>query len=251
MADAIATLSAHVDGYKCSEDAVRAIKAPEATATWNPISHGTLIDLVAQELDKRDMRIESKDFAMVGKGGEQMFSAFTLRSDRNKDFTLALGLRNSINKTLPAGLCAGSRVFVCDNLAFSSLIVLGRKHTTNIERDLPMLISSALDKFNTGFADQEAQFNKWKSIQVSDEAASRIILNMAEKGLVPTPRVITVRNEFRKPRFKEFDGQTAWGLYNAATTVLRWDRKEINPIRHSDDLLGIHEMMATEFAERN
>lgn len=242
-----ATLIAHVDGYTCTEDAVRAIEAPAATKTWNPISHGRLIDLVSEELDARKLVVEKREFAMVGKHGEQMFATFTLRSDRNKDFTLALGLRNSINKTLPAGLCAGSRVFVCDNLAFSAQVVLGRKHTPMIEQDLPVRIREALNRFNDVYESQDQIFAKWKTIPINIEKASDAILRMAEAGHIPTPRVLTVRNEFIKPRFDEFKGQTAWSLYNAATTVLRHDRKEINPGRNADDLLGIHEMMAAEF----
>ena len=55
-----------------------------------------------------------------------------------------LGLRNSHDKTFPAGIVAGSAVFICDNLAFSGEVKLARKHTTHITRDLPRLVQSAV-----------------------------------------------------------------------------------------------------------
>lgn len=39
-----------------------------------------------------------------------------------------LGLRNSPDKMFPAGIVAGASVFVCDNLSFSGVINLARKH---------------------------------------------------------------------------------------------------------------------------
>jgi len=244
---ASATLSAHAGGYTCTEDAVRAVVIPNGTKTWCPIGHNVLIDLIGAELDKRGLIVEERQYAMVD-AGAQMFGTYTLRADRNKDFTLALGIRNSINKTLPAGMCAGSRVFVCDNLAFSAAVTLGRKHTMNIMEDLPLRISETLEKFKSSYEDQENLFNHWKGTAVGMDRASNVIMSMAEAGHIPTPMTLRVRQEFRAPRFAEFNGQTAWSLYNAATTLLRHDRKEINPIRHSEDLLGIHQMMAAEFS---
>lgn len=245
-----ATLSAHAGGYKCSEDAVRAIKAPEATKTWHPIPHGDLLDMVLEKMSGRGLKVETKEFALANDGA-QMFSVFNLSQQGNKDFTLALGLRNSIDKTLPAGLCAGSRVFVCDNLAFSAQVVLGRKHTTNILRDLPQLVDGALNDLKVFYGDQDVLFQKWKEHTITVERASDVIMRMAEAKNIPSHNMLDVRKEFITPRFKEFDGQTVWGLYNAATTVMRHDRKEINPVRATDQLLGIHETLKREFALAN
>lgn len=243
---ATATLSTHAGGYKCSEDAVRKVQAPEATKSWHPISHGTLLDMVLQKMGERGLRVEHKEFALAD-DGNQMFSVFNLTQDGNKDFTLALGLRNSINKTLPAGLCAGSRVFVCDNLAFSAQVTLGRKHTTNIMRDLPHLVSDALDNLKVFYGDQDVLFQKWKQHTITVERASDVIMRMAEAKNIPSHNMLDVRKEFITPRFKEFEGGTVWGLYNAATTIMRHERKEINPIRATDQLLGIHETLKREF----
>ena len=55
----------------------------------------------------------------------------------SEDYCWVLGLRNSHDKTFPAGIVAGASVFVCDNLSFSGEIKFARKHTRFIVRDLP------------------------------------------------------------------------------------------------------------------
>jgi len=65
------------------------------------------------------------------------------------DYALAIGLRNSYDRSLSASLTAGSRVFVCDNLAFSGEADAARKHTVNIFRDLPDLIYRMLSKVSS------------------------------------------------------------------------------------------------------
>src|SRR5881397_1045647 len=47
------------------------------------------------------------------------------------------GLRNSHDKRFPIGISVGSRVFVCDNLAFIGDHVIKRKHTANAKTALP------------------------------------------------------------------------------------------------------------------
>jgi len=57
------------------------------------------------------------------------------------DYTDAVGLRNSHDKSFPIGIAFGSRVFVCDNLAFIGDQVIRRKHTVKAKREFaPILL---------------------------------------------------------------------------------------------------------------
>jgi hypothetical protein len=51
---------------------------------------------------------------------------------------------NSHDKTFPAGIIAGSCVFICVNLAFSGKVKLARKHTIYITSDLPRLVQGVV-----------------------------------------------------------------------------------------------------------
>ena len=59
------------------------------------------------------------------------------------DYAFVVGLRNSHDQSFPASLVIGSAVFVCDNLAFSGEVVLARRHTRFIVRDLPEMVDRA------------------------------------------------------------------------------------------------------------
>src|ERR1041384_4160845 len=62
------------------------------------------------------------------------------------DLASVLGVRNSYDRSLAVGLTLGSRVFCCDNLAFSGEVTMHRKHTLNVFRDLPDLIYRMLSQ---------------------------------------------------------------------------------------------------------
>ena len=62
----------------------------------------------------------------------------------DEDYCWVLGLRNSHDKTFPAGIVAGAQLFICDNLSFSGEVKFARKHTSHIVRDLPQITSRAI-----------------------------------------------------------------------------------------------------------
>jgi hypothetical protein len=71
------------------------------------------------------------------------------------DYCRVLGLRNNHDKTFPTGIVAGTSVFVCDNLSFSSEIKFTRKHTRFIVRDLPQLVSRSIGLLLAKWHDQD------------------------------------------------------------------------------------------------
>lgn len=247
------SLIVHSDGYKCSLADVRAIKSPKFTDSWAPISHGNLIDMVKERMKNLKITIEGKGEFALAKDGAQMFATFDLRSEERKDFTLALGLRNSINKSLAAGICCGSKVFVCDNLAFSSDIVFGHRHNANIIEALPAIIDSALNKFTDDGKIQEKLFDKMKKIEVPIEVAMSVIEDLSDRKAVQKLNRFDILKEFMTPRFEEFKklDRSAWTLMNAFTTYCRHDRRDIDPLKAQDNLLDIHKVITDKFALAN
>lgn len=243
-----ACLVAHAGTYKVDEDTVRAVVPPVRTETWHPISHRMLLDEVLGALTERGLVIDRREFSL-SRDKHQLFSIFTMRGNDAiaKDFSLALGLRNSTNKTLPAGIVSGARVFVCDNLALTGDIVIKRKHTSGIEEALPGLIRSALDQWVLKAQEQATVFNRWKTIEIDSKVATDVIVRSAEAGALPQAGILPVRREFLNPRHAEFAGNTVWGLYNAYTQYLTHDRVERAPIRSQRDFLNVHQIMAKEF----
>src|SRR5207245_7555427 len=72
-----------------------------------------------------------------------LFGVLQLAYGETGDGIAALGLRTGNNKTMSLQICAGYRVFVCDNLAFrGDLIALKRKHTSglNLKEELTLSV---------------------------------------------------------------------------------------------------------------
>ncbi len=241
-----ATLSAHAGARKVSKEEACAILAPEKTKTWNPISHRYFIDLVEDKMKLHGWLIDKSEFALNCED-QQMFGVYNLRAEKGADHTLALGIRNSTNKTLPAGLACGSRVFVCDNLAFSAELVVTRKHKTNIEVHLPSEVEAALIKFRSEANNQEKEFGWWKSLAINVPQATDIICQAVEKKVLAPRAIMDVRGEFVDPRFPEFNTQTAWSLFNAFTTYHRHIRTEVAPAMQHADLMKTTEFIREVF----
>jgi hypothetical protein len=241
------TLIAHSGAYKCNLDTVREVQSPEFTDSWHPISHGSLVDILMGSLDAGGYKVEKEDYAL-SKDRNQMFATYDLKRQDNGDFALALGLRNSIDKTLSAGLCCGSRVFVCDNLAFSSDIVFTQRHTAEILEKMPLIVQNALGRFSTDSQKQETLFNRMKKVEIPITDAIDTIVEMGEKHkILPVTKSHVVIKEFVNPRFAEFRGQTVWSLLNACTTFCRHDRRDVEPRRNQESLLGIHRVITEKF----
>ena len=139
-------------------------------------------------------------------------------NDRN-DFTRALGVRNSHDKSLAVGIAAGESVACCSNLLFSAQIVIHRRHTSGIE--LESLVGGVFDRLEESFIRLEKNADGLKLKAISIDDARRIIVVAAEMKAIPSCDILPVLDEFRHPRHEEFKERTRWSLLNAFTETAK------------------------------
>src|SRR5205823_2581486 len=125
---ATSSLITHCGARQVERADLDKIEAPPATGTWFPVKHATVIDTVSQALTAAGFEIKAAKYAL-SRGDARLFSTMDLGTSLGSGVNLAVGVRNSTDKSLPLGFIAGSRVFVCDNLAFRSELLVRRKHT--------------------------------------------------------------------------------------------------------------------------
>ena len=87
----------------------------------------------------------------------------TLRSNYG-DYSDTVGLRNSADKSFPIGVAIGSRVTVCDNLAYYGEHIVTRKHTARAKRELPGLVTEIVQPLQ---AQRIAQNEKFLTYQAT------------------------------------------------------------------------------------
>lgn len=212
----------HCGARSISRDALAAIPCPAATETWHPISHIHLVLEVERALANSGMKIVSEAYGVTDENARMFGLLQVARQDvaEPNDYAYVIGLRGAIDKSLSRGLAVGSSVFVCDNMAFSSEIVMHRKQTINILRDLPVMVDTAIGQLHQRWNDQGRRIDTYKATGIGNKDAAYLLMEMAG-DVFPAQKLTDIYQEFKTPRHPEFSGGSLWGLFNAVTEYLK------------------------------
>lgn len=234
-----ARLMLHAGAQLATLAEVAAVRMPDATKTYQPIPHIDVRNLVVQELASQGLRVVEEEHGLFH-GGARYFGVLTLRNgDNQPDYALAAGIRNSHDKRFPGSLAIGSRVFVCDNLAFSGEITISRKHTRFIGRDFPGLVNRACGLLGAHRVRLETRIRLYKATEIQDTVAHDVAIHALDSQVVPVTALPAVLAEWRKPTHEEFAARTAWSLFNAFTEVL----KGTSPFELGKRTIALHGIM--------
>jgi hypothetical protein len=221
----------HCGAKEVSREELATVEAPPPTKTWFPIKHSDVLDAVLETVDQTGFAVENMRLAL-SRQGAQFFGTLDLRSPIADGVSLAVGVRNSINQTLPLGFVAGTRVFVCDNLAFRSELLVSRKHTVNGRVRFREAIAQAVQGLETFRAVESRRVELMRAAALTDVEAESLILRAYERRIVSHRLLPDVIRGWREPGHDDFQARTTWSLYNAFTGALA-DRARSNPQQHA------------------
>jgi Domain of unknown function (DUF932) len=216
-------LCLHTGARTVKREQLANVATPPSTDTWTPIPHEQLLARVTNTLEANHLTIVHESHALA-RDGNRYFGLLQVANGHSAaDFSLVVGVRNSHDRSFPAGLVVGASVFVCDNLSFSGEVRLARKHTRFIHRDLPQLIQRAMGQLQDHRGQQERRFASYKSTEFTDAQAHDLIIRAVDARVCPTTAIPTVIREWREPRHPDFaaNGKTAWRLFNAFTESIK------------------------------
>jgi hypothetical protein len=209
----------HRGGWEATKADLASVPVPSETDSYVPVPYGRFVEEVELHVPRFGLTITDASYALA-RDGAQMFGVLTCRNGgEHADYALAIGLRNSYDRSLSANLTAGHRVFVCDNLAFSGEAVAARKHTINIFRDLPDLIYRMLSKVSSMQSRIHAEIAAMKARDLSAEMADHLMVEAIRQNAIPASHLPLVMELWNRPRHEEFHPATAWSLFNAFTEV--------------------------------
>ena len=215
----MSTLCLHRGAKVIDMEQLRGVETPDGTETWTPVAHHALVNSVKGALVANGAQIVNEEHALYH-DGDRYFGLLHL-GENNDGGNTVIGIRNSHDKTFPAGLSLGNHVFVCDNLSFSGDIVVARKHTRFIGRDLDRLIYSAVGKLADLRVKQEARFAAYRSRELSSMEAHDLIIRALLARVVSGEQVAKVVGEWREPTHDEFAPRNVWSLFNDFTEILK------------------------------
>lgn len=211
------SLMLHAGATAVSYDDLRAVHTPAGTDTHVPVPHHEVVELVRYTLGFYGHEIAQENHA-VAQDGARYFGLFSLRSPYG-DYTDTVGLRNSHDKSFPIGIAFGSRVFVCDNLAFIGDHVIRRKHTVKAKRELPGLVTEIVAPLQQQRIAQNQKLLAYQGTPLNDAAADHAILTMYRNDIIGVQRIADVVEQWERPAH-DWGDKTAWRLFNAATLAL-------------------------------
>ena len=215
------------------------IATPTGTDTWYPLPHAGLIHEVESQLTSAGFHVSGESHALSHEGA-RYFGLFEVNTPGNgeRDYTWTVGIRNSHDKTYPAGLVAGTKVLVCDNLSFCGEVRISRKHTRFAARDLRHLTARAVGQLGDRFHHLDERIAAYRSRRVTNPQAHDLVIKAVDCRAITTSQVPDVLHEWREPEHDDFRPRNAWSLFNACTEVF----KGINPhtvVNRSQALHGL------------
>jgi hypothetical protein len=235
MANALVLHSRRAPAQDVPFERLAAIARPPRTPSYCPVAHDELVHYARNAIRARGIEIEAEQHSLT-RDGQRYFGmmrlSITMEAGSLRDggrTGLMVGLRNSYDKSLVVGMCVGFRVFVCDNLAFHGERVIARRHTTNILRELPSLMGSAVSDFLLPASEAiPATIARLDERVLTQEAYAATLLDLTRGGLVMPTELLAIDAEWRRGDgpggvFPE-TGFTAWRLLNAITEVHKGSR---------------------------
>jgi hypothetical protein len=212
------SLILHCGAEHVSRDQLYSIPTPEPTATWRPVPHGQIADLVVNEATRRGMLVTGEDYGL-NPTGSKLFGVLRFHPEGHPEHGRALGLRNSHDKSLAVGLTVGMSIMCCDNLAFGGDVVIHRKHTIRI--DIDTLVPQAFDALEAQYEVLEMGIARLKSQWITEAEGRLTAVRAAMLGAINSSDIVPVIQEFEEPRHPEFVERNRWSLYNSFTEIAK------------------------------
>ena len=269
----MANLLLHCGGKHVTRDDLVLAPTPSRTRSWVPVAHHRLIDTVEQTVKRQGFRVTNQAHGLWGDGARYFglmelandVAAHQLAADDSNgfssadhditnpgsanpssadystvDYSLVVGIRNSHDKTFPASLALGSQVLVCDNLSFFGEVVIARRHTRFIERDLPGIVATAVGRLTEMRSRQADRITAYKQKQIRDRTVHDVVVQAVDSRIIPVTQLPLVIKEWRAPSHDAFleDGRSVWRLFNAFTESFKTRSLEMLP-RRSQALHGL------------
>ncbi len=213
----------HRGGQIVERNALFGIETPKPTATWFPLPHRHLVEEVEVQLSDAGFQLLGETHA-VSHDGNRYFGILEVSqfgTMPQNEHGWVVGLRNSHDKSFPAGLVAGTRVFVCDNLAFSGLIQIRRKHTRFAVRDIRQLTARAVGQLGSRLVGMEHRITAYRNLRLNDSRAHDMVIRANDCRAITPSQIPEVLGQWRNPNHVEFRPRNGWSLFNAFTEAYK------------------------------
>lgn len=222
------TFIAHNGTNKVPEAIVLGIPAPQSTSTYRAVAHSEIISRLHETLNMAGIEVNPTDkHYSISKDGGKMFGMWMLENRNGNGIKPAIGFRNSYDKSMSIMFGAGTKVFVCDNLAFSAEWISIRKHTSGLDNDeMKGLVQDAV----ASVMKTTDAFLSWhlalKHIPLNQQQVKIMTYNALSAEVFPPSRFKAFEEAFRTERMEGKDTEVNPTMYHFHAAVTRMMREE-------------------------
>lgn len=212
------TLIAHSGAELIGRDELALIPTPKGSYSHKPIPHIEIVEHLEKALIEVHFGIKRQEYA-VSRDGMRMFGILDLEEKLTSQTGLSIGIRNSNDKTMALGVTAGYRVFVCDNMAFSSdFQPIFAKHLHSMS--ITEIAVQCVQRLNESIGSMQDQIVQLTSRRISDQEAKEIIYDafISRSFGLPQAMFRTIHELYFESKVEEFKSRNLWSLSNAFTT---------------------------------
>lgn len=195
------------------------VEVPKSTSRYMPVSHVQFLEEVKVQIPRFGLTIKDEQFAL-GRNGQQMFGVITF-SETTPTYVICVGLQNSYDRSLSAGLIPGGRMLPSHNLAFFGEVEVARRHTRNFFRDIPFLIYQMLSQASHLRSQQDAEIATWQEMEVTRVEVNHLFMEAVRADAIPASWIPKVLDAYENPAFEKFAPRNTWSLYNAFVLVMQ------------------------------
>ena len=206
-----------IGSNRATEAEVFNVPAVAYTRTFRPVHHKEVIEAIRTGINAVGLEVVNSEYVLAGNEGMKMFGVWDLSSGNN-DLCWSVGIRNSMDKSMALGITAGTRVFVCENLAFDGEFVALRKHTKGLTLEELEFMAYRAIRCLVG---RLTKFQAWH------EGLREHVLNEWDAKILLVHAI--TQKVFPASKFMQFSGlyfggaydHTLWGFHEAVTQVLK------------------------------
>lgn len=214
-----------------------AVKLPEQTKRYKPVSHAQLIDTTLNSIEKSGFKLDKQTYTWAA-DGQVANGRYTISNIADREMQIQIGWQNSYNKQVSLKFAIGIHVFICSNgMVNGDMGTFKRKHVGDIQEFTPQSITEYIKSAGDSFREMQIQRELMKQVELTKRQQGELIGRMiVEEGFISSSELNIIRKELHAPTHDYGAENSLWELYQHTTFSL----KETHPVNWMTDHMSAH-----------
>lgn len=234
----------HCGGEVVDLEDVESIRTPAPEGKHFPIPHTRIISETRKAVTDMGLEVATERHALAREGDRYFGLLGVSNPDSELGYDWVIGMRNTHDKSFAASVAMGTSVWACDNLCFSGEVVLARKHTRFIQRDLNGVVMRAVGKLNQMKVDTEQRYAAYHDREIRDSEVYELVVRGLLAKAYGATAIPAILNEWEEPPHEEFQDRNLWSLFNCMTSQFTGAKDPSRMINRSAALHGVCDSFA-------